>query len=101
MKSEEQLNARIKELEEEIRLFNALEATIHGIAARQLQQQPDPPLAMGADTQQPEVAERVDPDRARTLVVLAQAGIKPYSSQEQEEEPEESDLGYEEGDEEE
>lgn len=79
--SEEQLNARIKELEEEIQLFNALEATIHGIAAYQLQQQPDPPAQT---TPAPEAAQP-DPDRARTLAVLAQAGIKPYGSKQEDE----------------
>ena len=40
--SERQLNERIAELEAELALFNNLEATIHGIATRQLHLQPDP-----------------------------------------------------------
>ena len=39
--SERQLNERITELEAELALFNNLEATIHGIATRQLHLQPD------------------------------------------------------------
>ncbi len=79
--SEEQLQARIAELEEEIQLFNGLEATIHGIATRQLQLQPDPeeqtmPTSEAND-------EQHDPDRARTLAVLADAGIQPYEDDEE------------------
>ncbi len=40
--SERQLNERIKELEAELALFNSLEATIHGIATRQIHLQSDP-----------------------------------------------------------
>src|SRR6266496_4047355 len=77
--SEQQLKARIKELEEELELFNGLETLIHGIAARQLERQPDPPESRPAAAPEP---EREDPDRARVLATLAHIGIQPYTGQE-------------------
>lgn len=79
--SERQLKERIEELEAELALFRGLEATIHGIATRQLQLQPDPeeqtmPTSEAND-------EQHDPDRARTLAVLADAGIQPYEDDEE------------------
>jgi hypothetical protein len=74
--SERQLKERIAELETELELFTTLQNTIHGIAAQQLRQQPDPqePKTLAEPEAEPE-----DADRAHTLAVLAQAGIKPIS----------------------
>ncbi len=59
---------RITELEAELHVYQLLENAIHGIATRQLAQQPDPQTATPA----PE-----DEDRAAELATLAKAGIKP------------------------
>lgn len=81
-KIEDQLKARITELEAELTLFNGLEATIHGIAKHQLRKQPDPEERPAPEPQ----TEQPDPDRERVLAVLAQANIKPYTGQEELEE---------------
>jgi len=64
--SEQQLKARIEELEAELALFGGLEATIHGIATRQLQQQPDPEEL---PSMLPSATTSEQRDSARTLVV--------------------------------
>jgi len=80
--SEQQLKARIEELEAELALFSGLEATIHGIATRQLQLQPDPEEQPTTPTSEVNDEQR-DPDRVRTLAVLADAGIQPYGDDEE------------------
>jgi len=66
---------RIEELQEEIRAYQTLEHAIHHIATEQLRKQPDPPAQQA--TPEP---EGEDPDRAHTLLVLRQLGMKPISS---------------------
>lgn len=101
LKSEEQLQARIRELEEEMQLFNGLEATIHGIAQRQLEKQPDPPPPSGPEP------EPEDEDRAQVLATLKKAGIRPIEESlaamaaEQEEDDTEGYEGYDEEEDEE
>ncbi|EFH79628.1 hypothetical protein [Ktedonobacter racemifer] len=90
--SERQLKERIAELEEELRLYQSLENTIHGIAERQLEKQPDPQKPEERPAPQ-EQEEESDPDRARVPSILAQANIKPYTGQEEEEEEEGEELG--------
>ncbi len=93
--SERQLKERIAELEAELELFNGLQATIHGIAQRQLEKQPDPP----AQTTPAPEAEPEDEDRARVLATLKQAGLKPYTGQEDQDGEEADDTeGYDEED---
>lgn len=89
--SEQQLKARIEELEAELALFSGLEATIHGIATRQLQLQPDPEEQPTTPTSEVNDEQR-DPDRVRTLAVLAEAGIQPYDDDEDDDE-DEAELG--------
>ena len=84
--SERQLNERITELEAELTLFNGLEATIHGIATRQQDLQPDPEAQLS--TSQANNAPR-DHERERTLAVHAQAGSDSYANEDNE--PEDSD----------
>ncbi len=79
--SERQLKERIEELEAELALFTNLEATIHGIATRQLQLQPDPEEQPITPTSEANNEQR-DSDRVRTLAVLAEAGIQPYGGEE-------------------
>lgn len=79
-KTEDQLKARITELEAELALFNGLEATIHGIAKHQLRKQPDPEERPAPEPQ----TEQPDPDRERVLTILAKAGIPPYTGEEEE-----------------
>jgi hypothetical protein len=88
LKSEEQLQARIAELEEEMQLFNSLEATIHSIAQRQLARQPDPPQR--PSTPEPKAEQpNLDPDRARGLATLAHIGVKPYTGSQDDDDTEE------------
>lgn len=81
--SERQLKERIQELEAELEMFNNLSNTIHGIAMKQLERQPDPVLQelQPTMTQKPEAN---DADRAQVLSVLAQAGIKLYEGGDEE-----------------
>jgi hypothetical protein len=76
--SERQLKERIAELEAELELFNALHNTIHGIAIQQQKIQPDQEERPRPVPQ----TERPDPDRARVLKVLAQAGIPSTGEEE-------------------
>lgn len=75
--SERQLKERIAELEAELEIFTTLHNTIHGIATDQLRKQPDP------QERQPSAQEPEDEDRRAVLATLAQAGIKPYTGQEE------------------
>ena len=76
--SERQLKERIAELETELELFNALHNTIHGIAIQQQKIQPDQEERPAPEPQ----TDEGDPDRERVLAILAQAGIPPYTGEE-------------------
>lgn len=95
--AERQLKERIQELEEELEMFNNLSNTIHGIATKQLERQPDPEPqeVQPITTQKPEAN---DADRAQVLSVLAEAGIKPYTGGD--EEDDDTEQGDEDEDEE-
>ncbi|GHO88139.1 hypothetical protein [Dictyobacter formicarum] len=67
---------RIKELESELSMYQLLQKAIDDIAAQQLGQQREEP--------------EEDEDQARVLATLAQAGLRPYiGQQEDEDDPEE------------
>ena len=94
--SERQLKERIAELEQELELFNSLHNSIHGIAQRQLEKQPDPQERQPS-AQEPEPE---DDDRARVLATLAHIGIKPIEQALAEQDSEDDDPEGYEGDEE-
>jgi ribosomal protein S27AE len=81
--SERQLKERIRELEEELALFTSLHNAIHGIVTDQLRKQPDQEEPTPAPVSETEPES--DTDRVRVLTTLDQAGIKPYTGGQEDE----------------